>query len=547
MQFFARSERFATNRSLPGEKFQVTSRSAQGTGSAAHVNQGLAPSGGKGLPVVRELVRRPVAKPGERGVALVLFVFLMMSVVIPLVGLAVDGSVLYWLQVRLSSAVDSAALATCRSLSVGLTLAAQNTAATQTGQQYFAANFSNGFLGTSVTGGVPTINIVQASAHVRTATVQANIVAPTYFMQIVGYRTVKLYAQGQASRRDANVVLVLDRSGSMNLNGSCSSLVASAQNFVNDFVDGRDQLGLITFQTGANIDYAPSLTFKSGSPSLSSVLGTLQCAGDTSSAQGLHLAYQEITSVINQPGALNVILFFTDGQPNGVAANFPVKTQADTRYDWANTSTLASYAPSGCVSSSPITGLIGDGSSEHATLNAYGYTSAILSIAGVPLTSTANPTLVTAPGCSFSNSNWNYSILGRADVAYIPTTDTYGNSTVDSNYKPLDYFPAGGPYAGMIRPDMPRTVRYASFNAADSQAMTIRSDTTYSPIIYTIGLQGNEPMAMDQDFMERLSNDPRASNYDKTRPSGTFILATNTGQLSAAFQQIASQILRLSQ
>jgi hypothetical protein len=93
---------------------------------------------------------------------------------------------------------------------------------------------------------------------------------------------------------------------------------------------------------------------------------------------------------------------------------------------------------------------------------------------------------------------------------------------------------------------MPRTARWAAFNAADSLAYTIRTDSTYGTIIYTIGLSGNETMAIDQDFMERMANDPRASNYDSTRPQGEFILASDTSQLAQAFQQVASQILRLS-
>ena len=93
---------------------------------------------------------------------------------------------------------------------------------------------------------------------------------------------------------------------------------------------------------------------------------------------------------------------------------------------------------------------------------------------------------------------------------------------------------------------MPRTARWASFNAADSMAFTIRNDTTYTPIVFTIGLSGNETMAMNQDFMERLANDARASNYDSTKPQGQFILASDTAHLSQAFEQVASQILRLS-
>lgn len=474
---------------------------------------------------------------------------MMATVVIPLVGLAVDGAIVYWWKARLSASVDAAALAAGRSLSVGQTLTQQTAAATQTAQNYFTANFQPGTMGTVVVGGQPTVTIAQTGLHTRTVTVQATATVPLYFMPILGFRTATFAANGQATRRDANIMLVLDRSNSMNNTNSCAPMVASAQNFVNQFVDGRDQLGLITFQTGANLDYAPTLYFKSGTPSLSSVLGNLLCAGDTSSAQALSMAYNEITTAINQPGALNVILFFTDGQPNGVVATFPIKTQVDTRYDPQNTSNQVSEPASGCNSADVLAGVIADGSSEPGLpLNATGYTVAVLSSAGVPISSQANPVTISASGCAFPNSNWQYSIYGRLDVAYIPTVDAYGNSTVENNnYKPLDLFPSGNPYVGQIRPDMPRTVRNAGFNAADSAAYKIRTDATFGTLLYTIGLGGNEAMPIDSDFMERVANDPRASNFDATKPVGLFILASNQGQLSSAFAQIASQILRLSQ
>ena len=326
-------------------------------------------------------------------------------------------------------------------------------------------------------------------------------------------------------------------------------MVAAAQNFVNQFVDGRDQLGLITFQTGANIDYAPTLYFKSSNPSLSSVLAQLQCTGDTSSAQGLSLAYQQITSVINQPGALNVILFFTDGQPNAVVATFPIKSLQDMRYDPLNTSSLVSTDPSGCNPDDVLYGVIADGMAAGNPPNATGYTAAVLSSVGVPISSTADPTTIDAPGCAFPNPNWQYSVFGRLDVANIPDTDAFGNiidNHLNTNFKSLDYFPSTSPYAGFIRPDMPRTVRAAAFNAADSAAKTFRNDSTYGGVIYSIGLQGNEPVPIDQDFMERVSNDPRASSFDASKPPGLFILASNQSELGSAFLQIATQILRLS-
>jgi hypothetical protein len=179
-----------------------------------------------------------------------------------------------------------------------------------------------------------------------------------------------------------------------------------------------------------------------------------------------------------------------------------------------------------------------------------GPTSLVIDATGVAISNTGSPTL-SAKNCAFSTSN-NQS-KGRLDVAYIPSTDVYGSS-IDSGYNggygDLDRFPLLNlAYIGQIRPDTPRNVRIASFNAADSIAQTIRNNTTYGTILYTIGLNGNDPVPLNENFMERLANDPRADNYDSTpaKGQGLFILASDKGQLASAFQSIASQILRLSQ
>jgi hypothetical protein len=83
-------------------------------------------------------------------------------------------------------------------------------------------------------------------------------------------------------------------------------------------------------------------------------------------------------------------------------------------------------------------------------------------------------------------------------------------------------------------------------NAADYKSQQIRSNTTYNIVTYTIGLAGNESIPMDTDFLERIANDIRASNYNSSQPQGMFVLASNNAALLDAFNAVASQILRLS-
>ncbi len=483
---------------------------------------------------------------------MILLTFMVATLVIPVVGLGIDGSIVYWLKAKLSAAVDAAALAAGRSLSVGLTLSAQETSATQTAQEYFAADFQPGSMGTTVINGNPTANqptvtFAQTGTHTRTVSVQATATVPLYFMRILGFNTATMSATGQATRRDANVVLIIDRSYSMQLAGACSTMIASAQNFVNYFVDGRDELGLVTFQSTANVDYASTIHFKSNSPSLNTVLGTAVCTGYTTTASALSLAYNQITNVINQPGALNVIVLFTDGQPDSIVGNFAIKTQADTRYGWSNTGTPTATPASSCTGPGPLTGVvIGD----YGTPDPTGPTAGVFNPAPVAINSNLPdtnsigvpvPPVISAPGCVFANGSSSDKV--RLDVAALPATDAFGNSL--SGYKPLDYYGAGN-YSGLIRIDTPRAIVNAAINTADNEANTIRSDTTFTPIIYTIGLGGTPVQQIDSDFLERVANDQRASSYNPNQPTGEFIYA-NAGTLASAFQQIASQILRLSQ
>ncbi len=395
------------------------------------------------------------------------------------------------------------------------------------------------------------MQVVQTGTHTRTVTVQATVTAPLYFMPILGFRNATLAATGQSTRRDANVVLIIDRSFSMQLAGACSTMIASAQNFVNYFVDGRDTLGLVTFQSTANVDYQSTIHFKSNSPSLNSVLGTAVCTGYTTTAAALSLAYNQITTVINQPGALNVIVLFTDGQPDSIVGSFPIKTLSDTRYDWQNTSTLVSTPASSCTGPGPLTGVvIGDYSTPDPTGPTAGvYNPSPVAInsqlpdtnsLGVPVPPVINS--ANTSGCVFANGSASDKM--RLDVAALPATDAFGNLL--TGYKSLLPYYGAGNYSGQVRVDTPLSIVNAALNTADNQAYKIRSDATYTPIIYTIGLGGTPFQQIDSDFLERVANDPRASSYNSNQPTGLFIYA-NAGTLASAFQQIASQILRLSQ
>jgi hypothetical protein len=86
----------------------------------------------------------------------------------------------------------------------------------------------------------------------------------------------------------------------------------------------------------------------------------------------------------------------------------------------------------------------------------------------------------------------------------------------------------------------------ASINAADSQGLKIRQSVNLPNIrVFSIGL-GNAPGGVPDDFLERVANDPRASNYDTNYPAGKYVFAPTSADISDAFAQVASEILHLA-
>jgi hypothetical protein len=470
------------------------------------------------------------------GSALVMFTVMLLLVVIPMVGLAIDGAVLYVIRARLNAATDAAALAGARSLSVGLDIPSQTASATATAQTYFTANFPTGVLRTYNV--VFDTNIAQTALRTRTVTVQVNVTAPLYFMRVLGHATSVVAAKSQASRRDVNMILTLDRSSSMQSAGVCGTMISAAQNFVSRFTNGRDTIGLVTFTGAARVDYAPTVNFLSNTPSMPTVIGQLQCLGNTGSAEALWLAYQQILA-LNQPGALNLIVFFTDGLANGVTAAYPKKTYTDTRWNSGSTAQV-STPPSSCIGAGPFTGYI----AQWANWVTPGPTDGVFGQTTTSVTD-AGETIVSALGCSFASNSGNV----RQDIASMPTTDVYGNQTIGYATVPSDYYPPSNTYyAGQLRVDTPSAIQHSSTNAADSAASRIRADTTFAPVIYCIGLGGTVATGqVDPVFLNRVANTLQSTSYNPSESIGYYVYAPTAAELSSAFETVVSQVLRLSQ
>src|SRR5260370_9808465 len=283
----------------------------------------------------------------QRGFAIIFYAS-MLVLVTGCVGLAVDVGTIYLIKARLSAAVDAAALAAGRSVNLANSVAQATTNATNTANQFFAANFPTGYFNSIGTPTVTPTFTEESDANgnpsgVLDIKVTASVAAPTYFMNVFDVHSVNVAATGTATRRGLVLLLVLDQSSSMNTSPdpvtgltACQAMVAAAGNFINLF-SPYDRIGLVTFDITAHLKDAPSTS----RTQVANDIAAITCGSNTTTISALEAAYQQIKNT-GLPLALNTIVLFTDGSPNGVSAAFPARASLDSR--WGGY-TLASPVP----------------------------------------------------------------------------------------------------------------------------------------------------------------------------------------------------------
>ena len=123
------------------------------------------------------------------GLSLILTV-MALGVILPMVGLAIDASLLYAVKAKLQAAVDAASLAGARSLNRGMDISSQADSARATAQAFFNANFPAGHLGSS--NRVITVTVAEGTYRTRTVRTDASVDAPAYFMRMLGFHSTRL-------------------------------------------------------------------------------------------------------------------------------------------------------------------------------------------------------------------------------------------------------------------------------------------------------------------------------------------------------------------
>jgi Flp pilus assembly protein TadG len=254
--------------------------------------------------------RQAVHSHREHGQILLAFVVLL-PILLLFVGLALDFGLAYVTKASLSKAVDAAALQGMRNINQG------TATASAIAQSAFNVNYGSG-IGSNANAPVVNIAFTTDANNNSVINVTATATINTFFLGLLsGHQTLNINATAQATRPKLIMSLVLDRSGSMNLNGGAQALPPAVDNFLTYFDNINDQVADVSFSSIATVDVPIGTGFVSP---ITTAVNQMAFGGSTFSQAGLEDGQGQINSIPVAAGAnvVKVAVFFTDGWANTI-------------------------------------------------------------------------------------------------------------------------------------------------------------------------------------------------------------------------------------
>ena len=264
----------------------------------------------------------------QKGTILILFALLLI-VLLGFGALAIDVGNWYAVQAELSKSVDAAALAGARNMSNEGKVDMQ-TLINDVGRE----NFPAGLLGTPTTGeGIANFTYTPDPQALPRISISGSVKSPTFLARLFGVgNQVLTNSFGEASMNKVQIMLVLDRSGSMGfeLPTKMSRLKTAAIKFIGFFKDTQstDKMGLVSYATTPRLD----LRLKTGF-----VVEMIDKINDMPALIiPSTLTYTNTEDAIDQGGAQlpdqsayaaadrvnQFLIFFSDGQPTALRSKF---------------------------------------------------------------------------------------------------------------------------------------------------------------------------------------------------------------------------------
>jgi Flp pilus assembly protein TadG len=540
----------------------------------------------------------------KSGSIMVLFTLMLPTLLLPLAGLAIDASIARLMQIRLQAAVDGAAIGAGRLLG---TPAVPETLAKEFLLANFPTDHSAGTWNANnlqytivYTPGITKKIDVSATASVpllflRIFGVSSASIAAVGTATRSDSRVVFVIDRSGSMNTD-------DGTGKSTV---IADAIFETQKLVAGFTEGTDELGLVVFDGSAVVGYptyaaggwtptismastgGPNNTFNDGTANdMVTQIKAITALNGTGMAEALSIAYIELQKAhmrdladpVNKgvDARLNSIVLLTDGlptaislylnnpNPNNTNANNIVSTTACTYKTITGTPTAANMMQSwfALAGTAPFGSNGTAGVEMLASLDTAHNSNWWMGNGGQDAVK-PNPT---SPYGPYNNCpNMQGGSTAQSYFSKIPDVDFWGNATTGSGYKKSHI--TGNPAATTVwtsgdqvmnKPTNVYQWALAMWNSVDNAAKNIRSDANLATRtlagdtggnmgiqIYVIGYSGNQG-GCDDGLLKRVANDPKADGFDNTQVPGKYYPASDGASLDDAFNQLASDLLRLA-
>jgi Mg-chelatase subunit ChlD len=258
----------------------------------------------------------------QKGTVIVIFA-LTILVLIGMAALGIEAGRWYIVRAELSKAVDAAALA-------GATYNSTDIDYEALAEDFGRENFFSGYLGTPASG-TGTAEFNATRGDYGRIEVRGTVNAIGILSRLFGVDYVANAATGIAQRNRVEIMMILDRSGSMD-GTPLRNLKTAAKAFLSYYEEtqNEDKIGMVSFATGVTLNRPLATNFYDA---MIRTIDGMSATGATNAEDAIARAGAQFSDQrpIDPPDRVQqFIIFFTDGRPTAFRSQF---TRRGTNYD----------------------------------------------------------------------------------------------------------------------------------------------------------------------------------------------------------------------
>lgn len=265
----------------------------------------------------------------QRGAFVVIFA-LSLLVLLGFVALGIEGGRWYLVRAELAKGVDSACLAGAKNISNPFV------SPTTLAEEFGRENFQAGYVGTPQSG-AGSVRFTATMVETDKISVTGNVDATAILARIFGFDRIPVAAAGVAQKKEVEIMMILDRSGSM-AGTKMTALKNASKGFLDFFAEtqDKDKVGLISFATTAGTNGLPDRALGTNFVApMKTAINNMTAVGATNAEDAVDMAdgtggFTDQTGVPGDRRIQQFVVFFSDGMPTALRDQFKY---SNTNYD----------------------------------------------------------------------------------------------------------------------------------------------------------------------------------------------------------------------